>query len=634
MNIRNINYRINTNINIYSRKICLLNNYFKVNNSSNNIKNKLFDNICFKTFCYSNNINKLKDYKLTITGIPKTTSKEDILKKLDSLSEIQVIRISKEMKKSYCHIDVKSFLSEESIKEKLSYFKVNNKVLKARAKQINNYYSLTNEENNNNSKNIKDNKTNITNLESIEDILLYLNKLDFIDSININRNNTKETTNTELLKLLSNYLSTDNCNKNEFIVNLHYPYFELEWFVLNGNSINNIIDYKNKNKKLYKIFEFNSLKKLDEIDFLFNENVNNDIIDNNLIYYNAVVNIKLIFKRCFENLIESLNYSPFLEDDFTVWKNFKLQVIKYDNNIINIIITIGISALKLNAKYDLDIIKKAALFKLKDLTDYKYKLYKFNFKFFIGINENENTKLTFENRYIDFDDISIIKPTNNKIKNTINSESNNKLQNLLNICNNQYNINEYICYPWQKVNFEFSHIITIILKTLLKNQENTNKSLKILNYYPNSYLYIDCVEIKQLINKFKSVNTIDIHQNVNKSIILPKDVLKIKLDNTEDYLKNQENIINIINENDYLIGVINLNYLLRNKEDYTKFKQIYLKKIKLLSIYSTSFTEILMFLNNLNKFKLELSNINIYSINKLKENIFNYNSYVITLNLL
>lgn len=93
-----------------------------------------------KKFSYKNIVDNLsnneKFFKLTFSGLDKFLTNEKLKELVSQINEIKLLRINKSTNKNYCHADISSNLSVESLKKKMESIKILGKSVKVRVKEI------------------------------------------------------------------------------------------------------------------------------------------------------------------------------------------------------------------------------------------------------------------------------------------------------------------------------------------------------------------------------------------------------------------------------------------------------------------------------------------------------------------
>lgn len=449
INLKSLSYLSMINMNVTSKRISNYNN--SIYNSSFYCfsKNPKIKTSNSKKLSHSANIleamdtsaNRLKEpklFKLTFSGLDKAHSADDIKKVLSLVNEIIVIRIDKQKKMNFCHTNVKSFLEAEDLKSKFDNLKITNKLVKVRVKEIDTLYESVNSD-------ISEKNTSIE--------LTSKSKIDsYLDGIIIKQQSSIKAENIEYLYTLKQHFNERNVNeandeaelintnrdRKEFNKEILPNYVEFEWGVchicqkdLASHKILKKHKESDKNENLFFISDIKTYSSLNNYNIAINDDdsLNSQLIEKEYKkayeYYYELNKISNYCKSQFKNLIQSLNFTPYLDEVGTIWKGLKLQILnssdKDNQNTSNkvnknIVITIMINPERMSLN-DISIIKQAFMLKFKKENFIGYSL-----NFFFAINAKINSSVIESTKFIDFDDVMLYNSLERKLNSFILQE--------------------------------------------------------------------------------------------------------------------------------------------------------------------------------------------------------------------
>ena len=297
-----------------------------------------------------------KLFKVTISGIDKKTSKEDLLKNITTLSEVNILRLSKDYKQNYCQINLKTKLSISELRTKFENYKILNKNNKIRIKEVDkdlDYFD--------------------------KDILNSFTSDELKTTKDLNNLILSKYKDKEYLTNIKNFIS--NLDDKNFLIPYKSSYFEAEYSILHLNDIDN---YKPEGKKNFKIEDIKYYKIIE-----LNSNFN--LKDSSDLPYSQYRKISDICLNSLDLVLSNFNFFPYLDLYKTIWRGFKIQI--YENNIV---VTLMFS-ISLLSKADILHIKQAIIYKFHSL--FSHELFKVDF--FISINEQKGSKISKAEKFID-----------------------------------------------------------------------------------------------------------------------------------------------------------------------------------------------------------------------------------------
>lgn len=243
-----------------------------------------FWNLVFNTprtaFCSTT-----RNYKVTLNGLGKSLTKEEIRNQIISINEIRLNRLSREHSQSICHVSLSSVLDLKSLRSKLENISTLGPKLKIRIKQIEDNYEL------------------YAKTLGKSDDFTSVNLLEYIDTV-LDRNPTMNNTHTKHLKesiqagktLIGSYRHKRQFFHWEYQVDLH----------------------KQNLTKKRVIQSVHKLMPIKSYSHLENE------IDAGDSLHSVKAGLKELL-AIFEDLISKMLYSPFLRQGDSIWKVLSIQ---------------------------------------------------------------------------------------------------------------------------------------------------------------------------------------------------------------------------------------------------------------------------------------------------------------------
>lgn len=525
-----------------------------------------------------------KHYKLTISKLEKSTTKEDLEEKLREIDNISIVSITKDHKKNYCHIRLEASLLIDELRIKLVNFKILSKSSKIRIKEED--YSFGDKP-----KNLDDRScVFVKDVSCLNDFVS--NKIEEL-KLKVDVSNLVYYERMFYIKL-KEYIDKFNNNDNALFTNkilfntsdINKKYNEFEYLIHHINDIS---------PSLSNLSQSDINKKYILVDVSSNNpNLKNDFLSK--------------IPKFFESLILSFNFAPFLDCYSTVWRGIKYQTIEEvqsnGKESLYVSVSISISVLKLNPD-DLVNIKKGIRLKFKDFID-KCNEEGYMYDFYIVVNEKiQKIHLSLNNsldsygylRFIHFDSVdSVDKSLVDNYTNEINASTsiNSNVNNSINYEECFRGLNQEL-HPFFKRNF--------IVEEVFNDYNLIKSNYEIMIFDKESIFPFKMIPIQSHSKSQKSRSKLTMLNQENLSI----SSLKSKNDLFQSTFskENPKNFMFFL-EGKKKIYVFNVNCLNKEKEFGEIIKSLILHKAdkeKLVFeviLFSKSMKEVFSFIPSLN----------------------------------
>lgn len=631
---------LNLNSKILIQNICLFNYCFQSKYSSKKFSN-ISSNKNVMDYIKEDILEKPKLFKLTFMGLESMTTTEEVKKVLSLINEITVLNVDKKNKKNYCHVNLKSYLNEEILKDKMNKLKITGKAVKVRVKEIDTWIDNVDK---------KKLEPVLGELKSISEINEFINK---------ELNRKQMSSRPENIRYLNSFLEyfekekqsnptllIQNLSEKNFLINFSPNYVEFEWLINHLNE-KDLIKNQFKEIKLGDLKEKNYfINEIKTFTFLEKGIKSDKLNDNTKSYYNQITYLKEECRRSLDDLIKNLKFPPFYDNNQLIWKGMKLQILHEDSKYIcNICISIEVNLLSL---LDISIIKKALLFKFKKIFDCT----NLEGNAFLCISKGINSQINESTKFININDIVDYDELNKYIRNNINDNSKSEHEyakkfikmnksKILTNCNklNPYNsvdsVIEYVkSYDFKKIKMfrnSFHYIGNLIPSTVFKKNNE-------LQYKSGLKVNIMNVEESKFIEHANILENLENYKIIEKSPLLHKIMSNKSMNNQNNILKGQK-----IEETEFFkncsleelevkesLLIINLTELNKNKNHQIQVKKL-MQNVKHQLLYCNSIKELIDFCKFYSNRNIDFKVIDFHLIESL---YLNFNSFILLIELL